>query len=69
MINKRHGSPYDRGQADAYYNRRDYHPHYYEGDSFKTYKYETDEMSEDQLSDYLAGWHDQMKLGIHKEYA
>ena len=27
---KRHGGPYDRGSADAYY-RRDFDPHYYEG--------------------------------------
>jgi len=27
---QRHGSPYDRGSADAYY-RRDFDPHYFEG--------------------------------------
>jgi hypothetical protein len=31
----RHGGPYDRGSADAYYMRR-FDPHYFEGDSYAT---------------------------------
>jgi len=29
---ERHGGPYDRGSADAYY-RRDFNPHYFEGNT------------------------------------
>ena len=29
---QRHGGPYDRGSADAYY-RREFDPHYFEGDT------------------------------------
>ena len=31
----RHGSPYDRGSADAWY-RRPFNPHYFVGDSYST---------------------------------
>ena len=31
----RHGGPYDRGSADAYYGREP-RPHYFEGDTYKT---------------------------------
>ena len=34
---QRHGGPYDRGAADAYY-RRPFQPHYFEGDTYQTEK-------------------------------
>lgn len=51
----RHGSPRDRGQADAYYNRPAV-PHYYEGDTYATTRYSAAEMSEYQIEQYMIGY-------------
>ena len=39
---ERHGGPYDRGSADAYY-RRDFDPHYYEGATRQSPRIEIEE--------------------------
>ena len=43
----RHGSPQDRGSADAYY-QRPYEPHYYVGDSMQSERVE-----KASINDYL----------------
>lgn len=65
-INKEHGSPYDRGSADAYY-RRPIKPHYYPnndvGFSEPVYK-----LTKEQEMEYLMGYWDQEKSGDFKDY-
>ena len=64
--NKRHGGPYDRGSADAYYGRV-YNPHCFVGASYSTPLIEEAEMTVDALEAYYTGYHDQIKSGKFKE--
>jgi len=58
MYDKRHGGPYDRGSADAWYGRR-FNPHYYSGDTGGSTLIEiTDEESPDYDA-YRAGYNEQ----------
>lgn len=50
-----HGGPYDRGGADAYY-RRKFNPHYYPDGTYKGKRVTKDEMTEDQIAAYAAGY-------------
>ncbi len=51
----RHGSPQDRGSADAYYGRP-YKPHYYVGDSITSEKVEAADMTEAEVTAYCYGY-------------
>lgn len=62
---KRHGGPYDRGSADAYY-RRPYNPHYYTGGT-GTSELVTD-LTEKELLAYAAGFDEQQASGDFKDY-
>ena len=62
-INKRHGGPYDRGSADAYY-RRPANPHYYEGPTRATQA--IFEMTDQQVKEYNTGYRDQVASGSFK---
>lgn len=64
-INKRHGGPYDRGSADAYYRRR-YNPHYYTGATGSSELVE--DLTEDEHNEYAAGFQDQVDSGDFKDY-
>ena len=59
-MDKRHGSAYDRGSADAYYHRlRD--PHYYKKNSYSpwsTERVEKKDMSDEQKAEYLLGYYE-----------
>ncbi len=55
---ERHGGPYDRGSADAYY-RRGIDPHYYPGRSYVGTRIEKDQMTDDEIEAYMAGYYDQ----------
>lgn len=50
-----HGSPYDRGSADAYYHRPK-RPHYYMGNPRWTKRREERHMTEQQLAEYDLGY-------------
>lgn len=52
---KRHGGPYDRGSADAYYGRPK-SPHYYKGGSYKSEKVEAHDMKPEEIEAYHAGY-------------
>ena len=54
-MEERHGSPYDRGTADAYYHRPK-QPHYYERNSYSTERIEEKDMTGQQLADYDLGY-------------
>lgn len=62
-----HGSPYDRGTADAYYQRQ-FRPHYFVFDTYQSYEYTQDEMSAIEIDEYTDGWNHQIKVGIFKQY-
>jgi hypothetical protein len=54
---QRHGGPYDRGGADAYYGRP-FSPHYFQKGTATSPKYEQHEMTPDQIEAYTAGYND-----------
>jgi hypothetical protein len=51
----RHGGPYDRGSADYYY-WRECKPHYYKGDTYSTDKVEEEDMNQQEIKAYQAGY-------------
>ena len=65
MADKRHGGPYDRGAADAYY-RRPFKPHYFEGASYSTKRVEA--LSPEEREAYRKGWADQYASGDFKDW-
>lgn len=54
----RHGSPQDRGGADAYYGRG-YRPHYFVGDTYDSEIVEKDRMTPDEIEAYKYGYDNQ----------
>lgn len=51
----RHGSPQDRGSADAYYGRP-YDPHYYVGATYNSERVEKDNMTVGEIEAYKYGY-------------
>ena len=64
-MDKRHGGPYDRGSADAYY-RRKFAPHYYKGATYTSTLVEYNDMTTEEMMEYEAGWEDTHAQGIYK---
>ena len=65
---QRHGGPYDRGAADAYY-RRPYNPHFYPGDTYKGPRIPLEAMTDAEIAAYTAGYNDQEQSGEFKQWA
>lgn len=63
----RHGSPYDRGAADAYYHR-ERRPHYFVKGTYASKKVTIDEMTQDEIAAYDAGYADVESSGDGKEW-
>jgi hypothetical protein len=59
MVNydKRHGGPYDRGSADAYYGR-EYRPHYFVGDTYQSEEITLAKMTAEEIVAYTAGYNE-----------
>ena len=55
MRSERHGSPYDRGAADAWYGRPRT-PHYYRGSTYASERVEEKDMTQGELDAYDAGY-------------
>ena len=53
----RHGGPYDRGSADAYYNRPK-RPHYFEGPSYMSKEITEEDMTLHDLNAYNVGYNE-----------
>jgi hypothetical protein len=66
-IDKRHGGPFDRGSADSYYGRG-IQPHYYEGNTAMSRRFEQHEMTSAQLEQYHAGYDYNEQTGDKKHY-
>lgn len=64
---RRHGGPYDRGSADAYYGRS-YNPHYYTGDTYSTDRVERENMTESEIEAYCLGYQEQEQSGDKKDW-
>jgi len=60
----RHGSPEDRGAADAFYDRpRD--PHYYVGATYSSPRVGYNQMTDDQIDQYNYGYDQQKNAGVY----
>lgn len=55
VVDKRHGSPYDRGSADKYYGR-DVDPHYFVGHSYTSERISVEQMTLQQIAEYHLGY-------------
>ena len=64
---KRHGGPYDRGGADYWYHRPSC-PHYFKGASYQSEMFGTDQMTEEQIAAYRAGYNDAAERGDQKDW-
>lgn len=63
--NKRHGGPFDRGTADAYYQRK-FNPHFYVGDTYSSDLVEQDKMTAGEVTAYAQGYKEQHDSGVFK---
>jgi hypothetical protein len=66
-MDKRHGGPYDRGSADAYY-QRPFKPHYYKGDTGSSELVTEDDMTDTEILEYNTGFIEQVASGEFKEW-
>ena len=65
---KKHGQPYDRGAADAWYHRGP-DPHWFPEGTGNGDRIERDQMSEQEVEAYLAGyWIHEADPGYRKEF-
>ena len=64
---ERHGGPYDRGSAAAWY-RRAGAPHYYKGGTHMSELVKKEDMTAEEIEAYTAGWDDGMEWGEHKDW-
>lgn len=62
----RHGGAYDRGSADSYY-RRPFRPHYFKGNSYQSAEVTKEQMTEEEIEAYTAGYHDNEEAGHFKD--
>lgn len=65
MLDRKHGSPYDRGGADSYYGRG-FQPHYYKGDTYLSERVE--DLTREQLDEYTQGYQDNEDYGDKKDW-
>lgn len=64
----RHGGPYDRGLADAWYNRP-HSPHYYVGATGSSEKVGPERMTPEEIGAYTDGWNEGNEPGAeHKDW-
>tara|TARA_Y100000389_G_scaffold169851_1_gene176450 strand:+ start:1605 stop:1814 length:210 start_codon:yes stop_codon:yes gene_type:complete len=65
--NQKHGSPFDRGNADSYY-RRAPDPHWWPQGSYKGSRVDESDMTAQEIEAYNAGYDENEKDGNYKNY-
>lgn len=63
----RHGGPFDRGSADAYYGRP-FKPHYYTGRTCQSDVVHRDNMTLEERAAYKAGYEEAIEQGNEKDW-
>ena len=66
-LDRGHGSPYDRGAADSYY-RRDFNPHYFVGDTYRSQEITLVVMTGEEFNEYARGYKDNEAAQNFKEW-
>ena len=64
--NNRHGSPADRGSADAWYKRPS-DPHYFEGATYSSKLIEAEDMTSKEIEEYTKAYNFGWCTGTHKD--
>ena len=67
VYDKRHGSPFDRGSADAYY-RRPFRPHFFTDATYASDEIMEEHMTREQREAYAAGYAQTCIFGDHKNW-
>ena len=67
IYDTRHGGPFDRGGADSYYGRGE-DPHYYVEGTGTSRRVNKEDMTEDEIQAYYAGYDENESLGDKKEW-
>jgi len=67
VYDARHGGPFDRGAADSYYGRNPW-PHYFVGDTYSSDVVTRDQMAQEEIEAYLAGYDENAEAGNFKDY-
>lgn len=63
----RHGGPWDRGSADAYY-QRGFNPHYYVGATYSSPRVDRKDMTDSEIAAYAEGYREQEESGDFKQW-
>lgn len=66
-LDRGHGSPYDRGSADSYY-QRSFRPHYFVGETYNSDEIQQSEMTFEEIEEYTRGWRENRAAGNFKEW-
>ncbi len=66
-LDRDHGSPYDRGSADSYY-QRSFRPHYFVGDTYNSDEIQQSEMTFEECEEYIRGWRENQAAGNFKDW-
>lgn len=66
-LDRGHGSPYDRGTADSYY-QRSFRPHYFVGDTYNSDEIQQSEMTFEEIEEYIRGWRENQASQNFKEW-
>jgi len=66
-MNKEHGSPWDRGSADSYY-QRGRNPHWYPYGTYKGARIEKSQMTQQEIAEYYAGYYENERSGNFKDW-
>ena len=64
---QRHGGPYDRGSADAYYGRPS-DPHYFKGDTYNSERVGVKNMTWQEIEAYTVGYAERTAAGDFKDW-
>ena len=66
-LDRGHGSPYDRGSADSYY-QRSFRPHYFVGDTHMSDEIQQSEMTFEEIEEYIRGWRENQAAQNFKDW-
>lgn len=67
VVRHRHGGPFDRGSADAYYRRQPV-PHYFVEGTHTSPKIEAEDMTPEEIAEYWQGYDEGVASGDFKDY-
>lgn len=66
-MEQRHGSPFDRGGADSYY-QRPFDPHYWPEGTGNGKRVELADMTVQEIVEYTKGFEENERAGSFKQY-